>query len=484
MQIRTNRKKTSLAPFLLKVLFCLAFAVAVLIVLPAAIPDTEAGLGDVTFPYDDKLPDADQVITPGAYPHLVIVYPERDAWGEEQARIIERRLSARFHANFIVVSDSDYIALDAATLSLYNAEPSLTVTLGINALLDGSYLENLSRLGSTGLEIVSKDNRIDIVSASPERINEGTASFLEAVEYQGGKYTVSDGLFMSDARPSEETSFAPDLVTDGQLNILTFSYIDSNSYTLRAFEGIVAEKKPDLIIFNGNVDGSATTRHELAVMWQDIADVLKKTNTPWCFTPGDLSGNIPRITVCQVISSFEGCIRPISGRDSAAFSLTVANTEGIVTATVYVADIFDNNGALCEKIEADSALYERASSHERAVIAVMPAISNQIFGSAEGLSKEFVSDRLTDVYDALTVAGCNNFICSGDSVSPSLIDFENGRLALCGSIGFDSKGPGGRFDYNNRLRCAISVNIEARRAGYSEVALGYVCAADLGLNER
>lgn len=484
MQIRTNRKKTGVPPLIVKILLCLVFAGVMLIVLPAAIPDTGTGSGDITLPYDDKLPGPNQIITPGAYPHIVIVYPERDAWGEEEARLVERKLSTRFHANFVVISDSEYIALDEATLSLYNRDPSLTVTLGINALLDGSYLENLSRLGSDGLEIVRNGGRIDIVSASPVRISEGTAAFLEAIGYQGGKYKVNEELFMSDARPSEETSFAPDFIMDGQFNVLTFSYIDANSYTLRAIEGIVAEKKPDLVIFNGNVDGSATTRRELADMWQDIADVLKKTNTPWCFTPGNLSGAIPRITVCQVISSFEGCIHPISGRESEAFSITVANTEGIVTASIYVADIFDSNGTLCQKIEADSALCRRASSYERAVIAVMPAVSDQIYTLSEGIAKDYVSDKLADLYDALTAAECKYFICAADSISPSIMDIESGRLALCGSIGFDSAGPVGRFDYNNRLRCAISVNIEARRAGYSEVALGYFCASELGLNER
>ncbi len=476
-------KKSNLISVLLKSAMALLFALLLLTVLPAAMPDSADPPIVTDRPFDGELPDIDQSIRPGARPHLIIVYPEREAWGEEQARAIESRLSARFHAHFIVISDSDYLKLDAETLLLYKAEPSLTVSLGIGDLLEEPYLEVLERLGADGLEISRREDRIDIVSASSERISEGIGLFFDEVEYNGS-FSIGESLFLSDLRPSAETDFVPDIISDGPINILTFSYIDTNSYTLRAIEGIVAQKKPDLVIFNGNVDGSARTRHELAVMWQGIADALKKTDTPWCFTPGELTGGLPRITVCQVISSFEGCIKKLDGRSAGAYALTVANSAGIVTASIYVADTFDGNSALCERIEADEALYARASDYKRAVISVMPAVSAQLAASAEDIDNELVSDKLTDVYDALAAAKCSVFICKGSPVSPSLIDFEGGRLALCGSVGFDSQGPGGRFDYNNSLRCAVMLTVEPHRAEYSDAALGTVLAADYGLNKR
>lgn len=472
--------------FLLKLSAAAAFIVLVLTMLPAALTEedsVETKRPEISMSFDDEMPDMDPVARPDLFPHLVIVYPEADAWGEEEAAHIKAMLEPRFHSHIITLSDTEYLALGEDTLLLYNAEPSLTLNLGINALIEGSYLEVLARLGADGLEIKRIDNRIDITSASFARIREAADKLISLLVFDG-TYIVPDDIYVCDERPSAETDFKPDFITDDSLNILTFSYVDAEAHTLRAIEGIVAHTSPDFVIFNGNLEGNSKNRHDLAVIWQSVSDILKETNTPWCFIPGILSGNIPRITLCEVISSFDGCLRPISGDESASFSLTVANSKGIVTASIYIADTYDNNSSLCEIIEKDSKLYSRASSYPRSVTAIFPAVAEQIYTSTEDISEGFAAEELTDVFDSLSAVGADSFICVADSISTSIIDCEEGTVALCGSIGFTYHGLGGRFDYNNSLRGGVLLSLTPHRSDYTETDMKYIYAADLGLNER
>ncbi len=480
----TKENKKSIS-FLIKTAAVAVFAILLVTMLPAAMPETEgeSTRPAISLPFDDEMPEIDAVARPDTFPHLVIVYPEGDAWGAEEAKHLETRLIPRFHAHFVIISDSEYLALDEDTLALYNAKPSLTLNLGISKLLDEPYLETLSRLGSSGLEIKRTGDRIDITSASLARVNEGIEAFISELSFNG-EYNISESLYICDERPSAETDFKPDFITEGELDILTFSYIDSDPHTLRAIEGIVAHAEPDLVVFNGNVDGGAKNRHDLALLWQSISDILEKTSTPWCFTPGSLGGSLPRITVCEVISSFPGCVRPIEGNEAAAFSLTVASPEGIVTASIYIGDTFDDCAALCDKIEEESKLYARASSYERSVTAILPALTSQILDASEELPGAYVSKELYDLYDSLKAAGAETFVCAADSVSTSIIEYADGTLALCGSIGFSSHGLGGRFDYNNSLRGGVLLTVTSHRAGHSEAELSYIYAADLGLTER
>jgi hypothetical protein len=289
---------------------------------------------------------------------------------------------------------------------------------------------------------------------------------------------------MLDAKGGENSTFTPDIVTDGEVNILVLSYIDGSTYTLRAIEGIVNHAKPDIVVFNGGVDGGAKTRTELGEMWTSIAKTLEKTNTPWCFTPGNLSGTLSRVTVCEVISSFPGCIRKLSGERDAAFGLTVANSNGVVTSSIYVGDTFGNNALLCELIEKDTELYGRASSYKRSITAILPAIPQQIYDACEDVNSQYVSKSLYDLYDSLIAAGADSFICVSDATECSVVKFAGGSVGFCGSVGFDSQGLGGRFDYNHSLRGALTLTLTPHRAEYSLTEISYIYAADLGLCER
>lgn len=470
-------------PKLAKAAVAAVFVLLLLTMLPAAMPDTPTENTEPPTAFDSEMPEIDAVAKPTAFPHLVIVYPEGEAWGEEEARHVEARLCTRFHAHFVILSDTEYLALDAETLALYNAEPTLTLTLGITSLLEDSYLETLAQVGRDGLDIRVEDGRVDVVSPSYARVNEGVAAFIDSLNFNG-QYQIAESLSLEDLRPSSETDFAPDLISDGELNILTFSYVDSNPYTLRALEGIIASAKPDLVVFNGGVDGNAKTRGELALLWEAISETLGRTDTPWCFTPGELTGSLPRITVCEVISSFDGCIRPLDGKQSGGFALTVANSEGIVTAGIYVGDTFDDSAELCARIELDSKLYSRASSYKRTVVAILPAVAEQLYASVGDIPEGYLAEPLSDLFDSLELAGADTVICACSPESPAIIKHEGGQLALCGSIGFDATGIGGRFDYHNSIRGGVQLTLGVRRADYTSAKLTYVYAAELGLTER
>ena len=176
-------------------------------------------------------------------------------------------------------------------------------------------------------------------------------------------------------------------------------------------------------------------------------------------------------------------MRSFKGDGAVTYSLTVANSEGKVTASIYVGDIYDTSESLCELIEADEKLYSRASDYEREIIAILPAIPEQL-SSLEDVCAEYASDKLTDLYDAFVAAGGNTLICAADPAHPFVIEHKNGTLALCGSIGFSARGLGGRFDYNNSIRGGMILTLAPHRAGYTTAKAAYTFAADLGLTER
>ena len=469
-------------PNVIKAAAAVVFGVLLLTMLPAALPDSEVEQTRPPIAFDSKLPDMNEIANPQVFPHLVIVYPERETWGSELADHVATMVASKFHAHFITLSDREYLALDEGTLALYNADPTLTITLGITDLIDEAYLSVLSRLGNDGLEIVRNGGRIDIVSASASRINDSAQKFISSLSFSGS-YEISEDFFVSDPIPSTGTEFVPDIITDGEVKLLTFSHVDNNTYTIKALRGIIGSVKPDLVIFNGGVDGGCKTRHELALLWGEIAAILAESNTPWCFTPGNLSGYLPRIVVCEVISSFEGCLRTFNGDGAVTYSLTVANSAGDVTSTVYVGDVYNSSESLCELIESDSKLYALASDYDRKVICILPAIPEQL-PSLEDVCAEYASDKLTDLYDAFVAAGGNTLVCAADPAHPFVIEHKNGTLALCGSIGFSARGLGGRFDYNNSIRGGMILTLTPHRAGYTTAKVAYTFAADLGLTER
>ncbi|MBR4034495.1 MAG: hypothetical protein IKJ04_06770, partial [Clostridia bacterium] len=109
--IKKNKKSVS---FVVKASVIALFAILLVTMLPAAMPDTmdDADKPSISMPYDDEMPEIDGVARPDLLPHLVIVYPSGDAWGAEEAKHLETRLGSRFHAHFVLVSDSEYLALD------------------------------------------------------------------------------------------------------------------------------------------------------------------------------------------------------------------------------------------------------------------------------------------------------------------------------------------------------------------------------------
>ena len=466
---------------LVKVLSAALFALLLLTVLPAAMPDTHEDQIEETTRFDQGIeyPVPETTPEPIPDPGLVVVYSERDDWSPAEAELIEILLKKKIGAKCIILSDSEY---DPDT-PYFDGDPVLTVNVGITNLLQESYLDVLARLGSEGLEVVGTDGRIDIISASSERVREAIQKLAASISYDG-VFEIDSDVFFCDARPSELSDLSPALTVDGDAKILVFSHIDGSEYTLRALEGIISHAAPDLVVFNGGVDGGASSRAELSDIWEAMSAILNKTSTPWCFTPGKLTGKLSRITVCEVISSFDGCILPTDGDEVAHKVVHIGDTNGRVTSSIYIADLFGSAEDLCARIEFDSAAFARATDYKRAVTAILPALPKQLCAASDKLPGSYVSDKLTDIFDSLEKAGSDVYVCAADPINPAVEKTDLARVALCGSIGFDSLGLGGRFDYNNSLRGGVLLTLSLRRADYTEAEISYIYAADLGLTKR
>lgn len=446
---------------------------------------------------------------------LLIIYPSRDGWGEREAMYLLDALNNRYDIDAYIASDKQYLAGESVFSN--DLDPTVTVTLGVTELCEKNYLEVRSTIGYGGLEItvstkefslpesdetlqyledengelvaegIDKNasvSKVDILSPSAKRVHEGIDAFLDAFYTDGYHYRIKNSLRRSDLRPEGKLLLSKEItLSDGRLDVLTISYIDGNSYTLRALSEMVDASSPDVVLFNGNVDGGASTRAELSEMWQGISSILTERNVPWLFLPGHLENSaLPRVTVCEVISSFDGCLLNITGTDEVGMVLRVNDEKGVATSLVVFADTETDMYALCDIIENDIPLLNRLTGRLPSVTAFSPSLPACLDKIVDG---EEVCDDLTDLYDCLDAMGKSTFVCSTSPTAFGTHETEDGStVALCGSLGFDSLGLGGRFEYNNSQRCALLVSIENRRSTAASIHLKYIMAADLGLTER
>ena len=75
--LRTDRKN------LISISVAAVFVLLLLTMLPAAMPDTGESEIIPPFSFDDKMPEIDGTAVPKIFPHLVLIYPEGESWGED-----------------------------------------------------------------------------------------------------------------------------------------------------------------------------------------------------------------------------------------------------------------------------------------------------------------------------------------------------------------------------------------------------------------
>ena len=103
-------------------------------------------------------------------------------------------------------------------------------------------------------------------------------------------------------------------------------------------------------------------------------------------------------------------------------------------------------------------------------------------GSSE-LIRTKVEGEITGLYDAAVAAGISCFVSSGAPENTGVVSDGSISCAAAGSVGFEGKGLGGRFEYNNSLRGGVLITLKYAD-GESAFAAKYVYTADLGVNQR
>lgn len=486
------------------------FAVLIIGLLPAAVQDP---LVDAANPVGNMFA-ARETLTVGVY------YPEDDMWGSEQAEYLAEQMSQFDNIELMVIP----VAADGTEKTDTYSDFGLRISVGYTARQSETYFDAYSRLGGDGMEISRSDNsgggsdgtEIYITAFDGGRVRDGIDRFLRYFRSSGKLVRIDSKMYVTETGDTSGAAggyYAIQMqLPEGstRFKVLTLSEPDADEYSLRALKLLLEAETPSLVVFNGGLDCGASDRASLAAAWAQIAGVLDGAGVQWCINLGENDSGEMRILECEVITEQPGCITPPGICTASVLSSTgtiiINNSDGTEAGALFLVDCGDTRlySSGCDMITGMSELLVRSSgstvSDGFVTISscTLPQLADALNNTAADYPDIVAYTSFTapgaegsgDIFDASLAAGTTNFICGSGTTSTGTasvpcVGVENGlTVGLCGSLGFDSPGLGGRFDLNNSLRGGILLTLEIRRAGYSVTDMKYLYAALLGANVK
>lgn len=332
----------------------------------------------------------------------------------------------------------------------------------------------------TGIDLFLTNYNAD--SAAALKVKQGeTVPDLDAVLSNVGNYrSDDDGIGVV-------TEIAT--VADGQdFRALVLASPDDNSYTLRAISALLDAEKPDLVVFAGDLAAGAADRAELIAAWDKIIAPLGERKISWNFIPMSAKtadGGLSAVTVNEVVASRAGCIG-MSG-DAALVEIKSDRTLGGIW--LIGGDTAESVSGIAEKIAAGRSTTDGAPTV--LITSGIPADEIKTAGAVHGNASSAGSEQAIELPDGNEVGTLRRIIAAGVACivesdgSGEVGSTMEGSATLisAGSVGFESPGLGGRFEYNNSLRGGVLITLDCTGGGEGFRAK-YIYTADLGANER
>lgn len=420
-------------------------------------------------------------------------------WALSAARELAAELADRYNCEAELIPASRY---ESGQLP----DSGGAIVIGHTGLSECNYVDSYYSVGPDGCSTYFNSRGDLIIEAFGSKGAEaGIDHFLSnyngdaenAVSVQNGLHIPDLDAALSDfangAIINSETAQvveinSPGVTADGgEFRTLVLASPDDGQYTIRAIEAILDAEKPDLVVFCGDLSAGKDSRSSLAGAWEKITAPLNARGISWSFLAkadgAEEDSSLPASMINEVLTARRGCI---SAADGSTF-IAVTDSEGVPHGGLWLVGKSTDTAELRAELEESSALM--SSAYGKTVPGVMVS-DGALEGAAELLSsgsseliRTKVEGEITGLYDAAVAAGISCFVSSGAPENTGVVSDGSISCAAAGSVGFEGKGLGGRFEYNNSLRGGVLITLKYAD-GESTFAAKYVYTADLGVNQR
>lgn len=431
-----------------------------------------------------------------------IVY--RDNSGSEWAYEAARRLAAELAERY------DYDAeLTPASLVGFGDpdDEGGAIVIGHTELSESDYVESYYSVGADGCHTYFNSRGDLIIEAFGSRGAEtGIDLFLTnynadaaaaVIMKQGAKVPDLDAVLSNVGNYSADNEKDGGIVTEiasvsdsaTGFRTLVLASPDDNPYTIRAISALLDSEKPDLVVFSGDLTAGSTDRSSLIGAWDSIAAPLGARGISWSFIPmaeQNAESGLSPVTVNEVVGSRAGC----TGMSGDSALIEIRNRKTLGGLWLIGGSTAESSEKIVAKVESGSRTLDGAPAAlvTSGSVRGEPAVKNVIRDDQGTEFKHAVEfeDTKSALSDGkrISVAGVACVVESDGSGDVKLTERDGTVYIKAGSIGFESPGLGGKFEYNNSLRGGVLITLDLTPGDGNGFSVKYVYTADLGVNER
>lgn len=423
----------------------------------------------------------------------------RDNAGSEWARTAALRLSEELFDRYGY--EAELIPASKVSVgSRINNEGAIVI--GHTDLSECDYVESYYNIGADGCNTyfnsmgdliieafgsVGADAGIDIF------LSGYNADAVNAVLYKKGVSVpdldavltnVANGISYSNSEVPSITVGATRIECEGDLKTVIFAAPDNDRYSLRAMKLILDEETPDMVVFCGELSAGAEDRMTLSKAWDDITALLAERDIAWSFIPADEDSALPATMINEVLLSKSGCMAVSADRSATI----VATRDGVPFGALWLISKEASGDALCAELKESAATLALAADGTVPGAIISGAVTCEaaaLLEESEDVELRAGHDaEIAGLYETAAECGVECFAAADDPLNVGVTEKDGISVALAGSIGYESEGPGGRFEYNHSLRGALVLTLSCDENGRSGFDIRYLYASELGADQR
>jgi len=403
------------------------------------------------------------------------VYTSAEGWGRETAEYLAGRMDGYDYIVSNVVPDEGYAESES--------RGDFAVFIGHTLFSEENYLESVLRLGLDGLEISRKTDSsgntesVTITAFGQETAMRGAERFADFFLSVNRIRNIFTKLYISETS-GERLDFVSFRQAEAgeEETVLAVSRPDSNPYTGRLLSAMVDAAAPSEIVVSGGL-ASEESREKLAEVCSVINGSRGGALWRFCPTSSDPGGSRMNLALEVMRASDPSALSEGSGSTETVYSVVTDESKAPLGVMIYVGvDSLDDSGKTAERIRTLAGVLDRTTDDYPFAL-ILPALpevcSEAEWFSATGFDPDSelnvlgsrsgqTDGRADEIFTAALESGADLFVCYAGFSNIGTMPIAEGEdavasLALCGSLGFNNPGIGGKFQLNNALRGGVAV---------------------------